>query len=103
MLSSSSANSRLLKILQLRLDLVSLLALRGGGSKMSSWLNWIRWSEMAVVILPPLEEHARSLMKMLSIKVAELDVNRVAGELVDGSHGRIIGRKRHLCRYWFHI
>ena len=32
---------------------------------------------MAVVMFPPLEEHAKSLIKILSINVAELDVSLV--------------------------
>ena len=39
-------------------------------------LNCRRWSEMEDVMLPPLEQQVRSLVKMLSIRVAELFVRR---------------------------
>jgi len=45
----------------------------------------MKWSEIEVVRLPPLEQQAKSLIKMLSMRVAELD------EILDGL--RIRGRK----------
>ena len=51
----------------------------------SIWLNCMKWSEIDVVRLPPLEVQARSLINMLSMSVAEFD------DILDG--WRIRGRK----------
>ena len=36
----------------------------------------MKWSEIAVVILPPLEKHSTSFVKILSIRVAEFEDTR---------------------------
>ena len=67
---SSSSNSRLLKMRQLREEVEFLLIL--WVSWMSSWQNCRKWSEMEQVMFPPLEKVDMSLIKMLSIRVADL-------------------------------
>ena len=70
---SSSSNSLLLKRRQFRRETLGIfLGLVSRSPKMSRILNWRKWSDMEVVILPPLEKQLRSFVKMLSIRVAEV-------------------------------
>ena len=70
---SSSSNSLLLKRRQFRRETLGIfLGLVSRSPKMSRILNWRKWSDIEVVILPPLEKQLRSFVKMLSIRVAEV-------------------------------
>ena len=72
---NSSWNSRLLKTRQLRDDFLGHFLFKF--SRISSWANCNKWSDIEVVRLPPMERQLRSLIKMLSMRVAELDENLV--------------------------
>ena len=74
---SSSSNSLLLKMRQfLRENFAFFLVEISKSPVISRILNCRRWSEMEDEMLPPLEQQERSLVKMLSIRVAELFVRR---------------------------